>query len=150
MTDLFKFAYHHLRHIHRQSDKTFIDILQKVRFGQPLSLADRELLLTPKPDPDGAVKLLPRRAEVDSENLKNYRGLASIERVYSAVDLFLWLNKEEPQIHQKYSPLNHNGRLMALKDHRLEEQLQLKEGMLVLLVASLCTLHHLLPILTCS
>nr|POE51730.1 isoform 4 of atp-dependent dna helicase pif1 [Quercus suber] len=136
-----RFQYFELRHIHRQSDKTFIDILQKCRFGYPLSPTDQQLLLTPKPDPEGAVKLLPRRAEVDTENLKNYRGLQSIERKFECVDYFSWRNKQEPSINQKYSPLKYphrpDGPLMALKDHRLEEQILLKEGMLVILITNL-------------
>nr|POF03031.1 isoform 4 of atp-dependent dna helicase pif1 [Quercus suber] len=136
-----KFKYFELRHIHRQSDKNFIDILQKCRFGHSLSHSDRQLLLTPKTDPEGAVKLLPRRAEVDSENLKNYRSLQSVERKFECVDFFSWRNKQEPSINQKYSPLRYphrpDGPLMALKDHRLEEQISLKEGMLVILITNL-------------
>lgn len=129
-----------LRHIHRQSDKGFIDILQRCRYGQPLLPAHQAALLTPKADPIGAVKLLPRRSEVNAENARNFNGLQSRQRIYESLDCFMWRNKDEPELQAKgivrYSD-RPDGPLRALQDHRFEEQVRLKEGMLVILLVNL-------------
>jgi ATP-dependent DNA helicase PIF1 len=135
-----KFEYFELRQIHRQSDRRFIDILQRCRYGQPLLPADKSLLLAPKPDPVGAVRLLPRRDEVNVINNRNFVGLQSAPRSYSCVDSFMWRNKNEPELQKKGDPKypdQPNGPLKALSDHRFEERVQLKVGMLVILLVNL-------------
>lgn len=135
-----RFRCFELKHIHRQSDRVFVDILQKVRYGQPLTPQDQALLLTPKPDPIGAVKLLPRRAEVDAENSRNFRSLTSTSRAYDCQDCFVWRNKDEPDLQAKGTPKyphRPDGPLRALNDHRFAEQIELKTGMLVILLVNL-------------
>ncbi|KAI7543496.1 hypothetical protein KC331_g7369 [Hortaea werneckii] len=135
------FRYFELKHIHRQSDKRFIDILNKCRYGQSLSPDQRQLLLTPKPDPMGAVKLLPRKAEVESENRRNFASLPAQARRFECQDCFIWRNEEQtPELQKHRSPRyadRPNGPLLSLKDHRLEEAIELKQGMLVILLVNL-------------
>ncbi|KAI7330505.1 hypothetical protein KC340_g4169 [Hortaea werneckii] len=135
------FRYFELKQIHRQSDKRFIDILNKCRYGQSLSPDQRQLLLTPKPDPVGAVKLLPRKAEVEPENRRNFASLPAQARRFECHDCFIWRNEEQtPELQKHRSPRyadRPNGPLLSLKDHRLEEAIELKQGMLVILLVNL-------------
>ena len=134
------FTYFELKHIHRQNDRQFIDILQKCRTGKPLSPNEKAILTTPKPEPVGAVKLLPRRYEVDAENSKNFDSLHGTSREYECLDFFVWRNKNEPELKKKGTPkYSHrpDGPLLALKEHRFEENVQLKIGMLVILLINL-------------
>jgi len=138
--DACDFRYFELKHIHRQSDKRFIDILQRCRYGQALLLEQQAVLLQGKPDPIGAVKLLPRRVEVENENLRNFNGLRSTPREYDCMDCFFWKNKLETDLEKKGAPRYQDrpdGPLLALKDHRMEEEIKLKEGMLVILLVNL-------------
>lgn len=132
-----------LRHIHRQSDKRLIDILEKFRKGAALSEEDKQLLLTPKPDPPGAVRLFPGRKDVRKENQKIFRDLKTPERVYECQDHWQWQNKNEQGLNQKYKRLKDEARpdgpLIELADHRYEQTLRLKQGMPVILLANLST-----------
>lgn len=134
------FTYIELSKIHRQNDAQFIDVLQTCREQRPLSEAQRALLLTPKPDPTGAVKLMPTRAEVDRENGQQFRALPGRTLRFGCRDLFMWKNQAEPELQWKGEPKYANqptGPLQALKDHRYEEQVELKQGMLVILLVNL-------------
>ncbi|RMZ33406.1 hypothetical protein D0859_02452 [Hortaea werneckii] len=135
------FRYFELKQIHRQSDKRFIDILNKCRYGQSLTPDQRQLLLKPKPVPVGAVKLLPRKAEVESENRRNFASLPAQARRFECHDCFIWRNEEQtPELQKHRSPRyadRPNGPLLSLKDHRLEEAIELKQGMLVILLVNL-------------
>lgn len=135
-----KFTCFELRHIHRQSDKRFIDILQSCRYGKPLSAQDRDLLLAKKEDPAGAVQLLPTRREVDNINLRNFNGLQTSPKAYICSDYFSWKNKDEPELQRKGEPKHpslKDGPLKALSDHRFEEQIRLKIGMQIILLVNL-------------
>lgn len=135
-----KFTYFELRHIHRQSDSTFIAILQKCRYGQPLLPAEKAALLARKPDPVGAVRLLPRRNEVLAVNKREFDGLPSAPRTYTCLDCFIWRNRDEPDLQRKGEaryPSRPHGPLKALADHRFEEEVELKEGMLIILLVNL-------------
>jgi ATP-dependent DNA helicase PIF1 len=86
------FAHVNLTNIHRQSDKTFIDILQKMRIGTKLSRADMELLLNhpTKGINANAIKLFGSRAEVDRVNAERFAKLRSKPRSYRSLDSFKW------------------------------------------------------------
>ena len=134
------FRYFELKQIHRQNDQQFITILQKCRVGQPPSPAEAALLTKPKPDPAGAVKLLPRRIEVENENLRNFGRLPGQVREYECLDYWDWRSKSEPDLQKKGKrkyPTKPSGPLLTLNDHRFEEKVQLKVGMLVILLVNL-------------
>nr|OQO23367.1 hypothetical protein B0A51_08041 [Rachicladosporium sp. CCFEE 5018] len=134
------FAYIELKEIHRQSDKRFIEILQTCRKQRPLSDAQRSLLLTEKPDPEGAVKLMPTRAEVERENLQQFRKLPGQTLNFRCRDIFEFHSPDEPDLQVKGTPKydgQPHGPLKALNDHRFEEQIELKKDMLVILLCNL-------------
>lgn len=134
------FHYFELKQIHRQNDQQFISILQKCRVGQAPSTAEALLLTRAKPDPVGAVKLLPRRAEVETENQRNFAQLYGQVRAYDCLDYWDWRIKDEPDLQKKGKPKyahQPDSPLLALNDHRFEEKVQLKVGMLVILLVNL-------------
>lgn len=135
-----EFSYFELKHVHRQSDEEFIRILQKCRYDDELTPSEKALLTRPKPDPVGAVKILPRRFEVEAENSRKFRMLPGASRGYECQDVFSWRNKDEPELKKKGRPRyadREDGPLEALKDHRFEETIELKVGMLVILLCNL-------------
>lgn len=134
------FQYFELKQIHRQNDQQFITILQKCRVGQAPSAVEAELLTKAKPDPVGAVKLLPRRKEVEEENQRNFSRLPGQVREYGCLDYWEWRSKSEPELQKKGKrkyATKPDGPLLALNDHRFEEKVQLKVGMLVILLVNL-------------
>ena len=134
------FTYFELKQIHRQNDKQFISILQKCRVGQRPSATEEALLTKAKPDPVGAVKLLPRRVEVENENLRNFIRLPGQIREFECLDYWEWRSKSEPDLQKKGKPkyaTKPDGPLLTLSDHRFEEKVQLKVGMLVILLVNL-------------
>ena len=135
------FSYFELKHVHRQSDEQFISILQKCRYDEDLLPSEKALLTKPKADPLGAVKLLPRRFEVEAENSSKFKLLQGRSRAYECQDVFDWRSRDEPELKRKYErPRNvdrPDGPLEALKDHRFEEVIELKAGMLVILLCNL-------------
>lgn len=134
------FSYFELKHVHRQSDEQFISILQKCRYDEALLPSEKALLTKPKPDPLGAVKILPRRFEVEAENSSKFRLLQGASRKYECGDVFSWRNRDEPELKKRGRPRypdRPDGPLETLKDHRFEEIIELKAGMLVILLCNL-------------
>ena len=96
--------------------------------------------MKPKPDPLGAIKLLPMRRQVENENASKFKLLQGKIRAYDCLDMFSWRNRDEPDL-QKKGRLRYpdipDGPLEALKDHRYEENVKLRVGMLVILLCNL-------------
>lgn len=146
------FKHVNLTTIHRQSDKVFIDILNKLRTGKcnvsdqrrqahvapgiPLTIEDRNLLLKHDHHTRNAIMLFPTRAEVKRVNDEMFNKLRSSPHTYFCLDHFTW-NEDHQHLQSKHQ-LTHDGRsLVALSDHRYESQIQLKKGMLVVLLHNL-------------
>ena len=135
-----EFSYFELKHVHRQSDEQFISILQKCRYDEQLLPSEKALLTKAKADPLGAVKILPRKTEVEAENKKKFMLLQGASREYECHDVFSWRNRDEPELKKKGRPRyaeRPDGPLEALKDHRFEEVIEFKAGMLVILLCNL-------------
>lgn len=132
-----KFTHFNLTEIRRQNDRTFIDILQKCRYGQPLNAEERNLLLNHPSETVNAVRLFPRKDDVKQVNDTEFNRLQSPIRTYTCIDEFYW-NKEHKELepfwirHKK----NHNT-LFGLQHHPFEPRLQLRAGMLVILLVNL-------------
>ena len=136
-----------LRTIHRQHDTRFIRILQHCRTGRPLSQRDVDLLMKDRPVPKDAIRLFPRRHEVAELNRKKFDLLPSPPRPYPCYD---WFHRsknatksdiEEYEARTKPDWLlidaHFPGPLWALRDHRFDELVSLKTGMLVVLLTNL-------------
>lgn len=128
------FRYVYLATVYRQKDPAFVDLLQKCRLGLQISDADLKLLTSPDGKTDShPVKLFPTRAEVREVNDAEFRRLRTPSQTYKGVDIFLWNKNRHPYLESKGERAA-DGSLKALVDHNFEVELQLKEGMQVLLL----------------
>ncbi|RMZ72110.1 hypothetical protein GMOD_00007106 [Pyrenophora seminiperda CCB06] len=149
------FAHVNLTEIHRQSDRKFISILQKIRIGilsptldydveQYLTFKNgtivenhKKVLLKNKSITEGAVKLFSSVAAVDRENMENMARLPSEPITYKCLDNFDWRNREDESLakYQKESE-DEPGTLQQLSGYRYDSTVTLKDGMRVLLKAN--------------
>lgn len=135
------FVHVHLNTIHRQNDETFIRILQKCRIGRELSTADTELLMNHKCMVHHATKLFSTREEVGNVNRREFERLKTMNHTYWCLDSFIWRQTLHPHLGwkgiRKPKGPQSEGPLRALDDHRFDECVQLKKGMLVVLLVNL-------------
>lgn len=120
--------------IHRQNDRVFIEILQKCRLGIPFTPQEEDLLLRHDSQTSNAVKLFSTRQEVGAVNREAFNRLRSPQRTYNSYDDFRCSN---PNLESKGRRSDHDGTLDALRDHRFEPRIDLKQGMVVVLLVNL-------------
>ena len=123
----------YLHTIHRQSDIDFITLLGRLRLGKPLSMADRDLLLNHESNTEGAVKLFPTRRQVDRVNRESFDSLSTDIFTFTCHDNFAW--KQQPDVEAK-GQRNPDGSLKALNEHRYVRSIDLRAGMLVVLLVN--------------
>jgi ATP-dependent DNA helicase PIF1 len=131
-----KFVHVNLTNIHRQSDRVFIEILQKLRIGKPLSPADRALLIDHPCDVKNAAKLFSTREEVRRVNQTEFDRLRTAKRDYTCLDYFSW-NEQHGNLRNKGLRSPHDNSLEALREHKLDRLVEFKAGMLVVLLINL-------------
>ena len=129
------FAHVYLSTIHRQHDIEFIAILERLRLGKPLRPEDREVLLNHESNTEGAIKLFPKRLQVDRVNRENFAKLSTPVLQYKCHDYFS-LNKDHIHLRSK-GKRNEDGSLTALNEHRYGKHISLRVGMLVVLLVNL-------------
>lgn len=129
------FKHVNLTTIHRQSDRVFIDILNNLRMGIRLKPADVDLLLNHKSETRGAIRLFATRAEVKRVNDERFRALPTTARDFHCYDNFKW-NEQHGNLRSK-GDRGIDGTLLSLREHRFEPFIQLKKGMLVVLLHNL-------------
>ncbi|XDG02568.1 hypothetical protein ABKA04_002183 [Annulohypoxylon sp. FPYF3050] len=141
------FVHVHLNTIHRQNDQTFIRILQKCRIGRVLSPEDTELLMNHKCMVHHATKLFATREEVANVNRREFDRLKTMNHSYWCLDEFTWQQARHPHLGwkgmRKPPDTQTQGPLKALEDHRFDECVQLKKGMLVVLLVNLDLMNGL-------
>ena len=130
------FDHVNLKTIHRQKDATFISILEKIRLGKSPTSKERQLLENHPSKTDGAVKLFSKKEDVRKMNERNFNRLRTPIMEYQCYDHF--------EMNAHHRDLGHMTRrdpddksLLALSEHRLERKTELREGMLVILLANL-------------
>lgn len=131
-----KFVHVNLTQIHRQSDKVFIDILQKLRIGTSLTATDQDTLMNHPSDTQNAVQLFCTHAEVKRINDSEFNHLTTRKVTYTCLDTFNW-NPEHRNLEFKNQRNPVDNSLTALREHRLDPIVDLKEGMLVVLLVNL-------------
>ncbi len=90
-----KFEHVNLTQIHRQSDKVFIGILNRLRTGVRLSPSDIDLLLNHKSETRNAIQLFATRQEVKTVNDSKFKvGIAYC--IYPSVHYLLRLMPPGP------------------------------------------------------
>lgn len=135
------FAHVNLKKIHRQNDRKFIQILNKCRIGESLTESDKRLLMDHPSSVHHATKLFPTRKEVAKVNQEQFDKLKTLKHTYWTRDTFKWRITLHPHLSEKakrkaVGPEDHQP-LSALDEHRFEECVELKKGMLVVLLANL-------------
>ncbi|RYP37483.1 hypothetical protein DL768_010863 [Monosporascus sp. mg162] len=135
------FVHVQLNTIHRQSDEAFIRILQKCRIGEQLAQAETELLMDHPCMVHHATKLFATRKEADRVNKTEFERLKGLNHTYWSLDNFFWQQDEHPHLQwkgiRKPKGPQSEGPLRALEDHRFAECVELKKGMLVVLLVNL-------------
>lgn len=130
------FVHVHLKSIHRQSDGQFISMLQKCRLGLPFNQEEVDILMTHRSVTANAVKLFSTREEVRRTNEEAFARLKTPPHPYRCFDRFLWDQERHPHLEYK-GQKNPDGSLRGLDDHRFERRIELKIGMLVVLLVNL-------------
>ena len=130
------FMHVNLKQIHRQSDKEFITILNKFRFGIPLSVDDKDLLLSHPSETTDAVKLFPLVREVREVNSEEFARLKGPTLAFDCLDDYHW-NKEHESLKNYWQRSEDKKTLKALDHHRFEPSIQLRPKMLVVLLVNL-------------
>ncbi|KAL6694491.1 PIF1-like helicase domain-containing protein [Trichoderma pleuroticola] len=128
------FEHVYLKEVHRQKDPEFVNLLQKYRLGLRMNDSDLGLLANCNKTTDSyAVRLFPTREEVRKVNDTEFRRINAAVQTYKCVDVFLWNEEEHPHLRSK-GTRNADNSLKELRDHAFEIELNLKEGMQVLLL----------------
>ncbi|KAF9698916.1 hypothetical protein EKO04_002875 [Ascochyta lentis] len=133
-----KFKHVNLTQIHRQSDMMFKSILNRIRTDGKILKPHANVLLNHTSETEGAIMLFARRFDVDRVNSENIAKIQSEPRIYKCLDDFYW-----PENHRSDKTLEKNtyrlpdGSLSALKEHRFDTQVQLKQDQRVVLQANI-------------
>ncbi|KAF4513160.1 hypothetical protein G6O67_000466 [Ophiocordyceps sinensis] len=130
------FTHVHLKQIHRQQDQHFIKMLQKCRLGIPFSPDETTTLMDHPCHVTNATRLFSTRAEVNKVNLENFSKLRTPIVTYQTLDGFVWRRKQHPHL-KHYNNRLADDSLAVLQDHRLERRVELRIGMLVVLLVNL-------------
>jgi len=130
--------FHHvnLTNIHRQSDQVFIKILQKCRLGTLPTQEDRNILLNHESETDNAIRLFSTHDEVKEMNRSRFNELKTVKKTYTCLDGFKW-NEKHRHLETKAERSPTDRSLLALREHRFDAIVELKEGMLVVLLVNL-------------
>ncbi|KAK7952511.1 5'-3' DNA helicase [Apiospora aurea] len=135
------FVHVNLKTIHRQNDLKFIRILNKCRIGEALTESDKRILMDHPFNVHHATKLFATRDEVARVNRQHFEKLKSEKYTYWARDTFEWQQKIHPTLGWKArrKAVGPKGEepLQALDDHRFDQYVELKKGMLVVLLTNL-------------
>ncbi|KAK3995160.1 P-loop containing nucleoside triphosphate hydrolase protein [Cladorrhinum sp. PSN332] len=131
-----------LKKIHRQSDEQFVSLLQKCRRGIKFETHEIALLEADKPSiDDRVIKLFPDKKTVRIINKEAFEKIDAEPVFYPCLDKFFKVNDaHDPD--GRFSCVirddsEKSGTLMALRDHRWDPKLYLKEGMRVMLLHNL-------------
>jgi hemerythrin superfamily protein len=98
------FIYFNLTQIHRQSDATFINILQKLRVGEKLLSKEMKILLDHESNTEGGIEIYPTKSKVKDVNQKAFDKLEDTARKYKCEDNF----DQRPQ-HADLNSLSNKG-----------------------------------------
>lgn len=141
------FVHFELTQVHRQSDQLFVGMLQKCRVGLPLSDEDIDVLMNHHvKGVNNATQLHAVRVAVEKVNKERFEKLTPIPHTFFSLDNFTWRRELHPKLESKgLHKLNNRDlrrpqsmpALEALKEHRFDECVELKQGMLVVLLTNL-------------
>jgi ATP-dependent DNA helicase PIF1 len=141
------FEHFELTQVHRQSDELFIGMLQKCRKGLQLSEKEIEILMNHQVQGvKNATQLHAVRSSVEKINRERYEKIKLVPHTFCSLDHFAWQRALHPQLEIKglAKTKDRDTRrpgslhaLEALREHRFDECVELKTGMLVVLLTNL-------------
>lgn len=134
-----EFATIRLTTIHRQADPLLMSILDSMRKGSGWIREQEDILLNHKHDVifDEAVKLSPLRQEVDNINDGHMKKLDTPARFYQCIDDLQWAQQHPEFIDVTQPDGMSKAPFASLQHHRYAAELELKEGMQVILIQNL-------------
>lgn len=124
-----------LREVHRQSDPTFVGILNTLRVGDRLSKHQLSLLAGRNDDIGEAIELSPKRDKVELKNRKGFEEIKRPVRAYKCQD-YVHIQAHHPHLEGK-KERDGQGNLVGCQDHRFPPSLETKLGMPVILLANI-------------
>jgi len=130
------FVHVNLTTIHRQKDMRLIGMLEKLRLGKTLSLEEKDLLKNHDSQTEGGVKLYSKKEDVRKMNEREFCRLQSPIFRYQCHDHFQ-RNPEHMDLKSLEERDPEDGSLTSLNEHRFERHIELREGMLVVLLTNL-------------
>lgn len=140
------FEYLSLQQVHRQRDPVFQSILEDLRMGLQWT-AEQENILLNHPnnvDAEFATKLFPRRKDVDAINARHMDQIEATAATYHSVDNFKELHDLNTDLAGYEERVDgERSSLKVLAQHRYSHELDIKLGMLVILLANLDTPNKL-------
>lgn len=141
------FVHFELKQVHRQSDQLFVGMLQKCRMGLQLSDADIDVLVNHEVrGVNNATQLHAVRWAVEKVNKERFERLKPTPHTFFSLDQFAWRQELHPKLGSKGSHKLKNRDLRrpqsmpaleSLREHRFDECVELKQGMLVVLLTNL-------------
>ncbi|KAF4968604.1 hypothetical protein FSARC_4028 [Fusarium sarcochroum] len=130
------FVHVNLEQIHRQSDQSFVRMLQKCRLGIPFSSAEANTLRNHQCDVRNATQLFAINKKVDQLNQAKFDQMPGEDIMYNALDGFDW-NTNHLEI-EHYSIRTPDGLLEECgRNHSLDSLVELNTGALVMLKVNL-------------
>ena len=124
-----------LTEVHRQSDTTFVGILNTLRVGNRLDRHQLSLLDGRRSDVGEAIELSPKRDEVELKNRKGFEAIKRPVRAYKCQD-YVHIQAHHPHLESK-KEWDGYGNLVGCQDHRFPPLLETKLGMPVILLANI-------------
>lgn len=119
------FKVHVLKHVHRQQNAEFIEVLQRMRIGES-TISDLSFLIqnSAKNPPNGALKLYALNFNADRENDEKLRQLNTAQHLFNSIDVATTPNTLPPALDAmlKHCPsqqrliLKVGARVMCLKN----------------------------------
>lgn len=129
------FVHVNLTTVHRQKDPIFKAMLEKIRLGKQLTYEEKELLKNHESVTDGGVKLFSKVDAVRRINEKNFNQLQTPIVKYQCHDYFEMRDGHDDLVRFKKRN-DMDGSIDALSEHRLQTKVELREGMLVMLLTN--------------
>ena len=130
------FEYISLKTIHRQSDRTFIDMLEKCRLGGTFDAGERKILLEHTSETTNAIKIFPLRASVDEINEREFQKLRGPTCTYQCLNEHYW-NDLHISLRDYFNETWNNPVPKALRDHQYQADIALRPGTVIVLLNNL-------------
>lgn len=124
-----------LEEVHRQSDPTFVGILNTLRVGDKLNKHQLSLLDGRKNNIGDAIELSARRDKVELKNREGFEEIKGPIRAYKCQD-YVHIQAHHPHLEYK-KERDGQGNLVGCQDHRFPPSLETKLGMPVILLANI-------------